>query len=131
MTEMTLILLKRSLACASMMIVQACCAKNKCASSIELTVIDRDGAMMTQADGVTVDGSAAVFPCDEYASCSFRIGNAGDFTVSLEGYEPAALHVEIEKDDCDNALSQSIEVRMVSEGETAAPVVQRSVSDAC
>jgi hypothetical protein len=59
------------------------------------------------------------------------IGNAGDFAVSADGYKPALLRVDIEKDDCDNTLSQSIQLEMVPEEDTPTPVIQRSVRDAC
>jgi hypothetical protein len=130
-TRMSKVLLQGPLVCALILTAQSCCTKNKCASTIELTVLNRDGTLMTQADGVTVEGSAKAFPCDEYVPCSFRIGNAGDFTVSAEGYKPALLRVDIERDDCDNTLSQSIEVRMVPAEDSAQPTIQRSVRDAC
>lgn len=128
---MSNVLLRGLFACVVTMVAQSCCTKNKCGSTIELKVLSADGSLMTQADGVKVEGPGKAEPCDEHATCSFRLPRPGDFTVSAEGYKPALVHVDVERDDCDNSLSQSIEVRMAAAQDAATPVIQRSAMDSC
>jgi len=112
------------------MLLTGCCTKNKCDPEVLLVVHDESGGLLTQADGLTIGGSASASPCPNTMNCSFYLYGS-DYDVGAPGFKPAAVHVTPATDDCGNSVAQTLEVKLVLESAAETSVVQRTLGHSC
>jgi len=107
------------------------CDRSKCAQVLALIVYDVNGAKMSPNDQVTLASTRAWSPCATEETCTFRLDSAGDYTVTAPGFKSVEVHVADEKDDCGASVSQSIEVTLVTEGDSSSSTSKRTLGAGC
>jgi len=90
-----------------------CCDKDA-ESSVDLTVVDAEGAPAEATAEYTLDEQDSQ-PCDNYGggylSCGWNEKGAFEIVVEADGYLPEIIEVEVEGDRC-NHVRQEVEVVM-------------------
>jgi hypothetical protein len=101
----------KTLIVAVALFAAGCCQKSKCGGPpAEIAVRDQAGMLppgtMVEIGGVVVTEQR----CRAKDQCAFPVVKVGSATVSAPGYKPVQVPIELKVDDCDNWLTQQIEV---------------------
>jgi hypothetical protein len=106
----------KTLIVAVALFAAGCCQKSKCGGPpAEIAVRDQAGML---PPGTTVESGGVVVTeqrCRAKDQCAFPVARVGTATVSAPGYKPVQVPIELKLDDCDNMLTQQIEVVLVPE----------------
>jgi hypothetical protein len=68
--------------------------------------------------GTTVNNGGVIVTeqrCRAQDRCAFPVARVGTSIVSAPGYKPVQVSIELKMDDCENMLTQQIEVVLVPE----------------
>jgi hypothetical protein len=101
----------KTLIVAVALFAAGCCHKSKCGGPVaEITVRDQAGMLPPGTLVVNVDVVVTEQRCRAKDQCAFPMTKVGSATVNAPGFKQVQVPIELKLDDCDNQLTQQIEV---------------------